>query len=267
MKSFDDCFLLLHDLNRFCDYCRKNFLFLNLEKCFQISFTRNTNKIRFDYTLDQNKLQKASSIRDLGVVLDEKLNFIEHIDNIVSSANKMLGFVFRHGRVFKKNETMLTMYYSLICSRLNFSSSIWNPHYGCHVRRLESVQHKFLRCMSYRNNFRIENHEYSEALRRFNMLTLENRRKINDMCLMFKMVSGVLSVPSLLQSVHFKVPERRLRSAEMFAVPFRRLNITKNSPICRILSEFNSSSLDLDPFSFPFDRYKRLLKHHYLAQD
>lgn len=47
------------------------------------------------YTVDQIQLRRVESVWDLGVILDSKLTFIQHIDNMISSSNKMLGFFLR----------------------------------------------------------------------------------------------------------------------------------------------------------------------------
>jgi hypothetical protein len=39
-------------------------------------------------------------IRDLGVLMDPKLTFSEHVDVTVSKAKQMLGFIMRVGRDF-----------------------------------------------------------------------------------------------------------------------------------------------------------------------
>lgn len=198
---------------------------------------------------------------DLGVILDSKLNFNEHIDSILSSSNKMLGFALRHCKLFKRNKTILAIYYSFVFSKLNFASPIWNPQYKFHVKRLESVQHKLLRFLAFRNNFRILNHDYSEAQLKYNLISLEDRRKMNDMCLLYKILNNNFSVPSILGSIGLRVPERRLRSRELFAVPFRRLNVTQNSPLCRVLTSFNTESFDVDVFNVSFIRFKRCVRH------
>lgn len=264
INSVEDCIRFQEDLDRLCEFCKKNFLFLNLDKCFKITFTRNRNIINFFYSIDQNQLQQVSSIRDLGVTLDSKLNFIEHIENIISSSNRMLGFVLRHGRSFRRNRSVLTLYHAFVVSKLNFASPIWNPHYKYYIKRLESVQHKFLKHLAFRNYFQIDNHDYAEAQQRFNLISLEDRRKLNDLCLLYKISNGVLSVPSLLQQVTFRVPEKKLRSKELFAIPFRRLNVTQNSPLCRFMSTFNSLSLDVDIFNISLVQLKNCLKNKFM---
>jgi hypothetical protein len=47
------------------------------------------NPLNYIYLLNGQQLESVKSINDLGMVLDEKLNFDEH----VSRARRMLGFI------------------------------------------------------------------------------------------------------------------------------------------------------------------------------
>jgi hypothetical protein len=43
--------------------------------------------------LDGVELERVNSIIDLGVILDSKLSFRNHIDSIVNKSSAMLGFI------------------------------------------------------------------------------------------------------------------------------------------------------------------------------
>ena len=75
---------------------------LNIDKCSVLSIMRNINKrIEFDYTflmedMSYTYLKHDSSIRDLGILIDEKLSFSEHINEKINNAYKMLGIIGRN---------------------------------------------------------------------------------------------------------------------------------------------------------------------------
>jgi hypothetical protein len=67
--------------------CRDiNSLFLNVDKCKTITFSRTRYSVEFAYMLAGTVLDRISSINDLGVIMDEKMNFSEHIDVMVGKA-------------------------------------------------------------------------------------------------------------------------------------------------------------------------------------
>jgi hypothetical protein len=50
-------------------------LLLNVGKCKTITFARSRHPVEFSYMLGGTVLVRVSSINDLGVIMDEKINF------------------------------------------------------------------------------------------------------------------------------------------------------------------------------------------------
>ena len=89
-------------------------------------------------------LDSVTTIKDLGIIFDSKLTFVNHIDYICNKALKMLGFVNRHIKDFKNVSALKTLYVCLVRSQLESNTCVWSPYYQCHRDRRESVQPKFL---------------------------------------------------------------------------------------------------------------------------
>jgi Reverse transcriptase (RNA-dependent DNA polymerase) len=81
------------EMDFFSQWCIDNRLQLNLKKCKSMTFSRSLTPIRTSYVLSGYTLSQVDSISDLGVTLDSKLNFISHIDSLISKASKMLGYI------------------------------------------------------------------------------------------------------------------------------------------------------------------------------
>lgn len=73
---------------------------LNVDKCAVISTTHSLDKIEFSYKINNEPLKRVSTKKDLGIIIDDKLSFNEHIDDISRKSYKMLGFIFRCGTFF-----------------------------------------------------------------------------------------------------------------------------------------------------------------------
>ena len=67
-----------------------------LKKCYYLE----KNKIQVHPTINLNKVQveRVSYQKHLGVLLDEKLNFKQHVDSAISKVNKVISVIkrFRH---------------------------------------------------------------------------------------------------------------------------------------------------------------------------
>ena len=83
----------------------------------------------------------------LGITIDEKLHWSDHINNIKSKANKRLYFVRKLGQ-FKVDRTLITLFYSCVIeSVLSFCITCWggNSSKGDRIKvdRIIKISEKF----------------------------------------------------------------------------------------------------------------------------
>lgn len=77
---------------------------LNINKRYLMCFYRAHEHIKFNYCINNNKLNLVPSIKYLDITLTHDLNFQEHIECVVKKSLRMLGFVKRHSSDFKDLE-------------------------------------------------------------------------------------------------------------------------------------------------------------------
>ena len=70
-----------------------NDLRLNVPKWQLISFCKSAEPRQFAYELYGEPLQRVSSLSDLGVIIDQRLSFREHLELAVSKAHRSLRFL------------------------------------------------------------------------------------------------------------------------------------------------------------------------------
>lgn len=259
IRSNADCELLQNDLSNFETFCRENNLFINPDKCKIISFSRKKIASSFNYRLCNSDLVRVKEIRDLGVIMDDKLSFVPHIDSVLSKSFKQLGMILRISKPFRNPLTLKILYNSYVRSRLEFACGVWRPHHNVHINRIERLQKKFLRALDFK--FGNKYTDYLESLNRHNMQSLECRRDCVDSVLLYKIIHNHLDAPSLLQDIQFRVPrqrERQCRDKHLFAIPFSRTNYSKNMFVKRACALYNHSNrlLDIDIFSCTIDSLK-----------
>lgn len=176
--------------------------------------------------------------KDLGVTLDPRLTFIEHITNIVNRSLKMLGFVKRNSGEFSNFHTLKILYCSLVRTHLEYASSVWNPHYTNHINMIERVQRKFLHYINYKI-FNNEEFHYDALCQRLNLQPLSLRRRHSDLRLFFKVTNSLIDCPTLVSEVGFHAPTRTTRNRQLFNIPSHRTNYGANSFISRTSSLAN----------------------------
>jgi len=78
MKDNLDVADLQTDLSNLQNWCESNDLFLNIEKCKVMCFKLIKNPIIFNYSISNSNIELVSTFKDLGIILDSKLNFSYH---------------------------------------------------------------------------------------------------------------------------------------------------------------------------------------------
>ena len=198
------------------------------------------------------------------MTLDRKLNFISHINNVTTKAAKVVGFIKRNTKSFKKVAASLLLYKTLVRSILEYSSVAWNPFYAGHSQRLESIQRSFTRHLYWKHNRFKHRLNYNDRLTYFKLDTLSKRRKYADMIFLHNVMSGKCCIPEILYRIKLRTPIRppplRRPLSNIFVLPRYRTNIGKNAPISRLCSTYNflnSKNFNkLDIFRFRLAQFK-----------
>src|SRR5688572_22464563 len=84
-------------LNNLCDWFLANKMSFNKDKTSYMffDFKRKTSSDDIGLSLDNVRLSYESSCKYLGVIIDEKLNWKEHIDYVITKIKKFIGIFYR----------------------------------------------------------------------------------------------------------------------------------------------------------------------------
>lgn len=264
-STLNDCQKLQKDLDVVSEWCVANYMHLNISKCFIISYSNKRNKITNDYTINGQVLTRSYITKDLGILFDDKLTFRQHYEHITNKANQLLGFVLRSTKGFKKPNSLLYLYYSLVRSVLEYGSSIWSPHYMVHSDSIERVQKKCLRILCYRQHVGRTNLNYERRLEKYNVQPLNTRRQYLDLVYLYKIVNSIIDSPDLLSNISFniKFSSRRAKVTKLFALQVYKNNTSYFNPIVRMARQFNDllkSNFELDIFDRKLSTYVKTIK-------
>lgn len=87
VASESDCIDLQSDLTNVMTWFTNNKMFLNIEKCSFVSFTRKSTRINFEYPIHSETLTESRAIKDLGITFESNLRFNLHYRNMVNKAS------------------------------------------------------------------------------------------------------------------------------------------------------------------------------------
>lgn len=240
-----DAIRLQDEINNFMDWCKVNKLIVNKGKCKIITFTRTIHPIIHEYKIEGAPIMRLYEIMDLGVILDVKLTFVPHIEYVTNRAMGILKFVKRQSQFFGSG-TIRILYQALVRSILEFSSTIWSPHFSVHKERLESVQKQLVLFLLGDNKRHITEDyvlsPYTERCTNLALVTLLVRRRINATTII-----GKLQSPHLQSLITLNTSTRSTRHPNLIMAEFYKRDYLRLSPLNKACSLFNIAVRYIDP--------------------
>lgn len=191
-------------------------------------------------------LNKVYRIVDLGITMDCKASFTEHIDSLISKCNKFLGFLKRNTADIKDLSTNKILYFSFIRSKLEYCNFIWSPLYKVHIKRLEKIQNKFSKNLFYKMNWSNPILGHNDRNKFLDICSLAQRRIASSALCCFDILNGNINSPEILSKIKFNVPQRQLRSSETLHLDFHRTNYGLQEPFHQMATNFNRFTNDFD---------------------
>ena len=233
----DDQTLFQNDLDKLYHWSQCNLMDFNSKKCKIMRITKKQVPFINRVQLSDTVLEEVKEFKDLGILTNNCLSWNSHIDMITAKANRILGLLKRTCKDLKDESTLKTLYCSLVRSNLEYCSVVWCPFTKRNVNKLERIQRRATR-------FILKSNEpYNARLLKLNLLTLEQRRFVDDVTFLFKTLNGHLDV-DFSQFLDFYSQEDRylLRHFDTKSLKkkYARTNILKNSYFYRIVDEWNS---------------------------
>ena len=232
IKSKDDPKSLQEDIYRLSEWAHKWQLEFHPNKCRVLHVGEGNNNI---YKLTETNCDKIPETRiekDLGVLIDNKLSFSDHIAQAVTKANQILGLI-RRSFQYLDRETFCLLFKSIVRPILEYGNVIWHPIYKRDIEKLENVQRRATKLVPY-----LKDLPYCERLKLLDLPSLTYRRSRGDMIETYKYTHGLYSTvnswlsfdhDSVTRGHHLKLVKSRFHS-----------NIRKNSFSNRIVNSWNS---------------------------
>lgn len=218
-----DADTLQKDIDAVSVWSQENHLPFNTFKCKIITFTRKSQPIIFNYKLSDASLERVYEIRDLGLVMDYKLDFHTHINKICKSAYKMLGFVMRTASQFDNVRVARVLYNAYVRSKLEYAAVIWNPYEEKYILMIEKIQRKFARWI-YKKQYGYYPYLYPSLFvsGMVDMETLKFRRAMSEVIQYLSIIHNRIDSPQILERVRIMVPVNVSANSQGQVAPRRR---------------------------------------------
>ena len=174
--------ILQKDLNTIREWAIKWKMEFNVDKCKIMHLGKKNPK--HTYNMGGSELTVTREERDLGVIIDDQLNFDKHIRGIVNKANRMLGMI-KIGFACLDKEMFMNLYPVLVRPLIEYCVQVWSPHMQKHIDLLEGVQRRATKLVP-----ELRNMTYEKRLEKLGLTSLEDRRIRGDMIETYKILTG-----------------------------------------------------------------------------
>lgn len=183
-----DCILLQNYLNRLVDWASQWQLKVSVNKCAALHL--GPSRTNFKYNIESVNLPDVVSIVDLGVIVNNKLKFKQHINGLVSKAHQRASLILR---CFKCRDpaTLCRAFVVYVRPIVEYCSQVWSPVYLTDIHKIERVQRRFTRRLR-----GMQGLSYSDRLSKLQLETLELRRLKFDLIMVFKILKGFIDIRS-----------------------------------------------------------------------
>ena len=190
------------------------------QKCTVVRINSNRRQIiNTSYQIHGHTLEVVDSSKYLGVTISEDLTWRKHIDDTVNKANKTFGFVPQNLSDCSA-PVKSAAYTTMVRPRLEYSSTVWDPHHNRDIHNLEQVQHRAARFVN-RNYTERTPGCVTNMVQNLGWESLQHRRYINRLSMLFKIQYGAIDIsPEFVQ-----LNDQRTRGSQRL----RQLQATNNA--------------------------------------
>ena len=257
---------LQNSLNSTSHWLTNNQLNLALHKCLNLqikkpSLTENETQL----FISNIPIKNSPCVKDLGILLSTDLKWSNHINHISSSASSQSYLILKS---FSSRciWVLLKLYKTYVRPKLEYNSPVWSPYLSKDINQIENVQKSFTRFAFRRCG--IPYNSYKDRLYKINLESLQHRRVIYDLILVYKIFYGISDLKFSdyfnLKSNHYNLRHNsfQIKSLINFSASNNQISNGFFTRVCIYWNSLPQSIVESKTISI----FKSKLKTHDLSQ-
>lgn len=233
------------DSNRLC---------LNVSKtCFQL-YTKKPFDVTPEIRINDVGITREKLVKFLGVIVDERLTFKQHIDSVAAKFAMNIGFLYR-GREILTCIQLKLLYNAILLPHLTYCNLVWGINYPTHLNRLHLLQKRAARVILGLGYIDSVKHRLQEV----GIIAIDELIQKRCMLLVYKIKHSM--APSQMQHLlHWRLSNSnvpRVRNRGPMMVPFARTKYKQHTFKIFAPKLFNSlSEMHAIDLNVPISAYK-----------
>ena len=159
----------------------------------KVIFSRKLNKpVHPHLTFKNSKVSQSESQKNLALILDNKLNFNEHLKSVLNKISKNMGLICKFQPILPRF-SLFTIYKTFVRPHFDYGDMIYDQTYNASFhRKLDSIQYSA--CLAIAGTIR--GTSYEKLNQELSLETLQSRRLFRKLWLFYKIVN--IQSPSYL---------------------------------------------------------------------
>ena len=184
--GIEKCDQLQIDLNSVYDWAHVNNMFFNAHTFNYVSFNGSRTTCGYNVYTNPNMeiISPSRNVLDMGIYMSGYCTSNYHVSSLSKKCANLSGWILR--KFYTRDcITMLTLFKSIVLSRLDYGSQLWSPFLIKHITQLEKIQRLFTKHITGMNDM-----PHHERLKSLGLYSLQRRRERYCIIYIWKIIEG-----------------------------------------------------------------------------
>ena len=241
------CKKINYDLKGITHWLNANRISLNVNKTEFIIFRKSNKLANFEYKIKLNgkRLYPSTTIKYLGVLIDEHLSWKPHTDELVKKLNRSNNMLSKI-RHYVNSSTIRSLYFALFSSHISYCCQIWGQNGNRYLNRILSLQRSALRII----NFMPFRSDVSFIFRHSKIPMFTNLVRVSNLLFVFDSLSFSLPISisnffSYSRDTHTHYT-RHSKNCKLILPKFKSMKYGKNAIKYQCIAEWNKSITEIN---------------------
>ena len=215
--------------------------------------------------MDNHVLKRETKLKNLGVIFDEQMTWVKHINKVVCRAYGSLRSLYRFKKLLSENAKK-SLCESLVLSHFNYCDTVFPFINKSLEDKIQKVQNSCVRFISNLRKYDSYRDHISPYLINLEWLNMKNRRLHHSFTMLYKIDNNL--APSYLSNLitrNNNIHNYNTRAANNFRTTRCKLTTRQNSFFVKIPLMFNQLPETVKSSNTLFE-FKKVCKNHLLEE-